>query len=51
MEYICRKKCFHRGRLFKEDEPVFFHEHERVPEHFVPLREEQEKNKHHKKGR
>ena len=49
MEYICRIKCFYRGRLFREGELVAFHEHDKVPEHFVASREEREKKKQQKK--
>lgn len=45
MEYICRIKCFHNGRLFQEGERAHFQGKEKVPEHFAPLKEEEKKEK------
>jgi|GEM_PF-2382646 hypothetical protein len=36
IDYLCRKKCVFKGRLYKEGMRVFFDEGEKVPKYFVP---------------
>lgn len=45
MEYMCKTKCFHRGRLFKEGERAHFSGYEKVPEHFAPVQKERDRKK------